>query len=123
MNSHPSFVLFQQILSHPVWQVGFEDTGSFKEFIKRFCRFLSGEDTNLVRFIPVNSGVIIKYDSVSLPDGSYRLSQALRAGRSAAICTQGKPAKSSAGVVPLSTAQKGMPARWAAPASSTVSPQ
>ena len=37
--------------------------------------------------------------------------------------TLGKAPKASAGVVPLRTAQKGAPARWAASASMTVSPQ
>ena len=44
-------------------------------------------------------------------------------GRSLAICTQGHGAKSSTGVVPFKTAAKSTPARWAASASSTVSPQ
>ena len=46
-----------------------------------------------------------------------------RSGRSGAMCTQGHGAKSSAGVVPFKTAAKSTPARWAASASSTVSPQ
>ena len=53
----------------------------------------------------------------------YSPSQTFKSHKSGAMWAWGKGSKAAAPVVPLRTAQKAVPARWAVSASMTVSPQ